>query len=846
MTDSGQSTTRATSVHPSGFATLNVVGERSKDLMVVIDEAGKVKYANPAALATFGIANDDEIGANAFTFVHPDDLERAIGRFLELIKSPGSSFSDTIRALVNGEDARELEIVSTNCLDDPAVGGIVINGRDVTEQKKYVAELEARESWFRALLTNESDLNGVINAQGIITYVGLGHTNFSGRPRKDRIGRHILEHIHPDDADTALALLDDVVATGGTSQPLVVRAKALSGEWRYLEVVLTNCLDDPIIQGIVYNIHDVTALKDAEQARHEAEQRDEQTRIEAALAIAQSEERFRLAFEGNMSPMLFIDLEDQAFAVNDAFCQMIGRTREEVLEYHSIPYTHPDDIGLTADAHRRLSSGEVDQLRYVKRYIHREGHSISVEVSRYAARDHEGCLLYSVLSAREITEELALKQQLERRALHDPLTGLANHVLFQDRLSRAHARVVRNGGLGAVLLLDLDDFQGVNDTHGHLIGDELLQEVARRLESVTQSTDTLCRFSGDEFLYLAVGIATIDEVEHVAHRLLEVLSEPFTFADIHFQVRASIGVSVWDDTSPDSSDLIKNADVALYEAKTRGKDRFVIFTANMQTQAVNRFTLIQELHRALHNGEISMNYQPIVDLATNRVIAFEALMRWTHPERGEISPAVFIPLAEGSDLILHLGAFAIREAANAVASWQSEDEDFSQPYVTVNLSARQFHDPKLLDRIEDALKTNDLAPCRMVIEITESAALLNVAETLNIIEALNNLGIGIALDDFGTGYSSLSYLLRLRPTMIKIDQSFVRPTHSSEENTPLLEVIVSLGNKLQMTMLAEGIETIEQFELLRDLNCELGQGFLWSPAVPFHETADLVHRVLTV
>jgi EAL domain-containing protein (putative c-di-GMP-specific phosphodiesterase class I) len=264
----------------------------------------------------------------------------------------------------------------------------------------------------------------------------------------------------------------------------------------------------------------------------------------------------------------------------------------------------------------------------------------------------------------------------------------------------------------------------------------------------------------------------------------------------------------------------------------------------MHEQAVNRFELVQELRRALPSNQISMHYQPIVDLATTKVVGFEALMRWQHPERGWVPPLVFIPLAEQSDLILELGEFAIRESVAAASLWARVGDPETWPHVSVNLSARQFHDPNLVSLIEDALLTNDLAPDRLIIEVTESVALANVAETMNIIEYLTRLGVGFALDDFGTGYSSLSYLALMRPRVIKIDQSFVSPTLESARNDTLLEAIVSLGQNLNMSVLAEGIETQGQYIRLCCFGCELGQGFLFSPAVSAEGAAELVGRVL--
>lgn len=562
--------------------------------------------------------------------------------------------------------------------------------------------------------------------------------------------------------------------------------------------------------------------------------------LEEAKARADAEQRFRLAFEENMAPMIFTDLDDRVIAANDAFCQMLGCTPEEAMGHDSTQFSYPGDIGITEEAHRRLLSGEVNHLRYVKRYLHKDGRVIVVEVSRAAARDASDEIVYFVVSQRDITEERALTDQLSHQALHDPLTGLANRVLFEDRLAQAHSRVVRQGGLGAVLLLDLDDFKGVNDTHGHLVGDQLLTIIAHRLQEVTRSSDTLCRFGGDEFLYLAEGLCSMAEAEQVAARLLDVFHRPFVIAGRDLDQHASIGVVVWDATSADASEIVQHADIALYEAKREGKGHHVVFTSAMHQQAASHFALNQELRHALVTGELSMHYQPIIDLVTSRIVGFEALMRWRHPERGWVPPNVFIPLAEQSDLILELGDFALRQSVMAAKSWGDIVSPAAGPYVTVNMSSHQFHNPGLIATIEKILDSSGLDPQRLIIEITESVALVDISETFSVLEQLSQLGIGMALDDFGTGYSSLSYLANLRPRIIKIDQSFVSPVLESMRNDTLLEMIVSLGNRLNMTVLGEGIETTAQLGRLRHLECDLGQGYLFSPAVPGNEVAALL------
>ncbi len=294
-------------------------------------------------------------------------------------------------------------------------------------------------------------------------------------------------------------------------------------------------------------------------------------KVATAVALAESEERFRIAFEGNMAPMIFSDLDDLCIAVNDAFCEMVGFTREELLGHNSLQFTMPEDAGITEANRIRLAGGETDMARYVIRFVRKDGRIVVAEVSRSIARDAEGNILYLFSSERDITEERALADQLAHRSLHDPLTGLANRALFEDRLSQAYARITRQGGFDAVLMLDLDDFKGVNDTYGHLVGDQLLVGIARRFELVIRASDTLCRLGGDEFLYLAEGLSTADEAEQVAIRLLDVLVEPFAFSGIELVQHASVGVVIWDSDDGNYENCLQEADVALYEAETPQK-----------------------------------------------------------------------------------------------------------------------------------------------------------------------------------------------------------------------------------------------------------------------------------
>jgi diguanylate cyclase (GGDEF)-like protein/PAS domain S-box-containing protein len=566
------------------------------------------------------------------------------------------------------------------------------------------------------------------------------------------------------------------------------------------------------------------------------------TIMEAAAQkeLAKSEEHFRNAFENNNSGMAIADFSGRLVDVNDSFCKMLGYARDELLGRRPNEFTHPEDRPITVEMLRRLMSGEVEHVNYLLRYVHKNGRVLFGEISAACIRDDVGLPEIFIASVRDVTEERSLIAQLEHDALHDPLTGLANRALFEDRLTLAREKTARHGGSNAVFLLDLDDFKEVNDTFGHLVGDELLVEFARRLEKVTRASDTLCRFGGDEFLYLAEGLSGTSK--EIAERLLSVVVEPFMVAGTGLNQHVSIGVVVHDFNDMDNTELLQNADTALYEAKRQGKGRCVLFTSEMHDQASGRLELLRDLRRALPAKEISMHYQPLVELVTEEIVGFEALMRWRHPTIGPVPPDLFIPLAEQSDLIIELGSFALDEAIAAAASWPPIAGGVRLAYVSVNLSARQFHDPALLSRIEGALACSGLAPQRLVLEITESVALANIARTTSVLEYLKSLGVGLALDDFGTGYSSLSYLTRLRPDLMKIDSSFVGITRDIIDNQVLLEAIIALAHRLDLTVIAEGIETTGQFEYLRRLGCEFGQGFLFSPAVPADEVKGMLAR----
>ena len=443
--------------------------------------------------------------------------------------------------------------------------------------------------------------------------------------------------------------------------------------------------------------------------------------------------------------------------------------------------------------------------------------------------------------ARDITSRKALESQLAYQALHDPLTGLANRTLFRDRVEHALASAGRGTGQIAVLLLDVDDFKTVNDSLGHGKGDQLLEALAGRLLNATRGCDTVARLGGDEFAVLLENVHVDADAIIVADRIEASLRSPIALDGTVVPVSVTIGIARAG-AGDGPEELLRNADVALYTAKGAGKARYAIFAPAMHQALVDRMAIAADLREGIAGNQLTLLYQPIVELETGEIIAVEALVRWVHPERGMLPPALFIPLAEETGLIVPLGRWVIREACRQGARWQADGDDaIGRPLsISINLSGRQLESEELAGDVRAALDESGLAPERLVLEITESAIMEDVEATLEKLHQLKMLGVRLAIDDFGTGYSSLSSLQRFPIDILKIDKAFVDGIVRGGSDAALARTIIALGDTLSLRTVAEGIEHQKQRTLLRDLGCELGQGYLFAKPLRPQEIRDLL------
>jgi diguanylate cyclase (GGDEF)-like protein len=444
-----------------------------------------------------------------------------------------------------------------------------------------------------------------------------------------------------------------------------------------------------------------------------------------------------------------------------------------------------------------------------------------------------------VANYHDVSERKHFEQRLWQQAFHDPLTRLANRARFQERLATAVARSRRHREPAAVLLLDLDGFKTINDSLGHAAGDELLVAVGQRLVSTVREVDLVARLGGDEFALVLEDIQGQADAVRVAERLLAALEQPLSAVGRERHVRASIGIALGLlDESAD--ELLRNADAALYVAKARGKGCFAVFTPDLHAKALERLDLEAHLDQALEHGELVLDYQPIVETAGRRWVGLEALLRWQHPQRGLLSPASFLPMAEETGQIIAIGQWVLREACRQLAAWERRRPQGPPLFMSLNLSARQFRQAAILDDVAEILSEVGLPPHRLMIEITEAVALQDAEATIRTLRELRKLGVRLAIDDFGTGYSALNYLMRFPVDTLKLDRSFLEGVGRNKSGTAILSGILAFAEHLGLDLVVEGVETEAELAVVRGLGCRHCQGFyLGMPMSPDEITSSL-------
>jgi diguanylate cyclase (GGDEF)-like protein/PAS domain S-box-containing protein len=793
--------------------------ENASDLVYVLSADGVIRYLSPSVQQVLGFRAEELIGTDGLLLVHPKQRESARRQLKENASAPGARRRLVMRLRHRGGGWRLVEGYTESLLDNPVVGGVVVSARDITGRRQ--AERRRRE--------------GVGRLRRALRTAGVGVWELavrSGRMRGSRSlsalfgmdgawpARHygeFLKRIHPADVEQVTRAMERAV-----------------DERSDLEVEFRVVWPDETVRWLATR-GKVLVDREGRVSRILGIATDETERKRRDAELRQSEERFRLIVEGSDQVFFFVTDERLHFEyLSPSVRQVLGYTADELLG-RSIRRLLSDP-----EEARLLAPGAQPEhgLPHRVTLLHKEGHAITVELVS-TPLEHDGRATGAQGFARDVTERKRMEDKLLHDAFHDALTGLANRALFMDRLHHTASVAERHPGYTfAVLIVDLDHFKRVNDTLGHLVGDQLLVAVARRLERCLRPGDTVTRFGGDEFTILLEDLRDLRDATRVANRILRELSTPFQLGAHEVHTGGSIGVALSSTGYARPEDLLRNADTALYRAKVRGRGGYEAFDRAMHQQALQLLRMESDLQHAIERREMSLAYHPIVSLKSGGIVGFEALLRWKHASRGAIHPADFIPVAEESGVIVELDGWVVEEACRQLQAWTSAAGP--SMHLSVNLSGREFGRPELVERIRQTLRDTGCAAGAFGVELSERALGTDHDAAAGMLHQLREMDVQIRIDNFGTGHSGLTALHRLPIHSLKIDRALVSRIDTDPASQGLVAALVTFAQNLDLTVIAEGVETAAQLHALREMGCDFAQGFYFAEPMPAEAAEELL------
>jgi len=845
----------------------------SMDGMAIIDHTGVCIYLNDAYAKVFGYTDPQRlIGASWEMFYFEDELRRLKEEIMPSVWRDGSWRGEALGLGLNGNSV-PLEI-SVSSVDG---GGLVQVVRDITERKK--AEETLRNSSLK------DDLTGLFNRRGLLKHAAP-YFDFASRQKQallllfidlDGMKRINDEYGH-NEGDNALVATAKILNRSFRNSDIIAR---LGGDEFAIVVTDLNAKKEDAIARLTDNLrlynsseqcrHKLSfsigvaalepqrmtcfeeLLEQADQAMYEQKRmkkRRESERIQnkqlgspdapsqAALlnsnsnsipfALSATPQTYKTSygtFDNAAIGMAVVSVDGSWLQVNEALCKLLGYSEQELRATSFQRITHGEDLKQVQSYIQRVIEGYIQSHEQEKRYLHEQGHTVWVQWHVSLLKDSESGVKRLFFQVQDISD----RKKAEEKLTQDTLTGLPNRARFSDLVKVRVARKQSNKDQKfAVLLLDVDRFKLVNDSLGNSSGDQLLMQIAHRVSTCMRRGDVLGRVGGDEFAVLLDDVTGEEEACSVATRIQQALAISFNLFGQEVYTTMSIGIAMGTGQSEHVSDMLRDAETAMHRAKECGKARYEVFGRDMHGELMSRLKMETDLRHACERGELFVDYQPIVSLANRTLMGFEALVRWRHPEFGIIAPKDFIPVAEETGQILTIGQTVLESACRQAREWQITYPVAPPLFVSVNLSVKQFNQPGLVDNIAQLLDEFNLPARCLKLEITESVFTDNIEAAVGLLTELRNLGVQLSIDDFGTGYSSLSYLQRFPIDTLKIDRSFVTQMMENEENIAIVRTIVALAQNLGMDVVAEGVETEDQVTMLRKLDCENGQGYLFS------------------
>ncbi|MGK7961254.1 PAS domain S-box protein [Crocosphaera sp.] len=701
----------------------------------------------------------------------------------------------------------------------------LVSLRDITENHEAQEALSKSEEKYRQIVETASEGIWIIDQENKTSFINQQMAEMLGYDIEEMMGKSLFDFVAPEDNTKVHNKIQKRRQGIADTHDFKFRCRDGQELWT---IVSTNPLFDHEgnYAGSLGMITDISQRKKMEQALSESEQR-----LEGILTSIQD---VVWSFDANFSHLIYINPAAQITL--DFSLEQLHKNPHLWLEL-----IHRDDQELV-HYHRQIVK-EIGQTEYKYRIIRNDGQTRWLSSRIRCVYDEKGNIIRIDGIDSDITEQKQAEIQLQYNATHDPLTNLPNRILFMDRLEHIMERQKRHSNFTfAVLFLDLDEFKIINDSLGHAIGDQLLQEIAKRLQDGLRNDDTLARLGGDEFTILLEDIKDIKDAIKIAKRIHSDLTKPFILEGQDIFINTSIGIALSGSGYEEPAEILRDADTAMYRAKANGKACYAIFDRKMHERAVSRLQLETDLRIGINKQELSLYYQPIISLKTGKLTGFEALIRWYHPKKNMISPGQFIPIAEETGLIIPIGEWTLRKACQQMKQWQTRFPDYSHLKVAVNLSSKQLKYTNLIDTIDQILEGTQLDSKNLKLEITETLLMENLQAATEILLKIQEREIEICLDDFGTGYSSLSYLHRFPVNTLKIDRSFVMRMEPNNENAEIVRAIVHLAHILGLDIIAEGVETALQLAQLRWLDCEQGQGYFFAKPLPPEAVEDLLKR----
>ncbi len=782
---------------------------RKSDSLIVDFNAGFTKL--------LGYSREDAIGAlemDLNLFAEPEE-RRTIARELERaseVNGLETQLKTKNGALIDVEIAlRYVEIDGELCT--------LCIGRDISQRVKAEADLKASEEKFEQVFRRSPDGIIILKQSDLSIYdINDSFLIAAQYRRRELLGKSLYE-LNVFEEEGILERFTDMLSQQGyfSNQEVSFQTKHGSKVQSLVSATYIQIGEEPCILCIAKNVNDLR---------------------EAQEKLRESEQRFRSAFENSPIGIVLIDLNGRIFQANNFASEVLGYDKEPLSRQHISRLVPPEDRAQLKNTLRRLVSGEDATLRTECRMLREDGLEIWTNLHVVVQRDGAGEPVYLIGQIADITEMKSSQNRMERMAFYDTLTNLANRRLFYDRLGQAVDHAQRSGHLSALLYLDLDQFKRVNDTLGHEVGDVLLQEVSTRLTSCVRKEDTVARLGGDEFTVLLFDIRSPSDASLVADKILTTLRQPLNISGHQLVVTTSIGITIVPQDGTDPNSLMKNADLAMYRAKEHGRNTYHFYSEEMNTNAIKRLRTEYELRRALERKEFVLYYQPKVRLSDRQIVGVECLIRWDHPERGILAPFEFIEVAEETGAIVDMGTWIIQEACQTGKLLC--DQAGRNIQIAVNISPRQFHDPKLVGTIRRNLRETGLNPSTLEIEITETMLMSDVDAASTTVRELHELGVRLAIDDFGTGYSSLNYLKKFPINTVKVDRSFIMDIPESADDMAITSAVIAMAHRLNMEVVAEGVETREQHKFLLENECEYAQGYLFSKPKPLAEIRPMI------